>query len=67
MSELREKIKERIYGTTPDNEGKKALQASKKALEVPLLGENHMPLLQAKYPHRGFDLRLCRLLSKWWP
>ncbi|NIO72560.1 MAG: class I SAM-dependent methyltransferase [Anaerolineae bacterium] len=56
-----------LYGTTPDNEGKKALQTNKKALEVPLLEKNHMPLLQAKYPHRGFDLCLCRLLSKWWP
>ncbi len=40
-----------LYGTTPDNQRKKALQASRKALEVPLLSEEHMPLWQAKYPH----------------
>jgi SAM-dependent MidA family methyltransferase len=39
-----------LYGTTSDEEGKQMLRAKGKALAVPLLGEEHMPLLQGKYP-----------------
>jgi len=41
----------RLYGIVPDNEGKKVLQANEKALDIPLLQEDHMPLFQVKYPY----------------
>ncbi len=40
-----------LYGTTPDAEMKKALLARREDLKVPLLKKEHMPLLEAKYPH----------------
>jgi len=40
-----------LYGIVPDNEGKEVLQANKEALDIPLLQEDHMPLLQIKYPY----------------
>ena len=41
----------RLCGIVPDNEGKKVLQVNKKALDIPLLQEDHMPLFQVKYPY----------------
>ncbi len=40
-----------LYGIVPNNEAKQALQAKEKALDIPLLQENHMPLFQVKYPY----------------
>lgn len=40
-----------LYSLIPGNEGKKLLRARRSTLEVPLLSEEHTPLLQGKYPH----------------
>ena len=40
-----------LCGMTPDNKRKKTLQVNRQALNAPLLREEHIPLLQGKYPH----------------
>jgi SAM-dependent MidA family methyltransferase len=43
-----------FYGTTPDNVRKRELWARRKKLAVPLLREEHMPLLTGRHPGYGW-------------
>jgi SAM-dependent MidA family methyltransferase len=43
-----------FHGTTPDNVRKRELWAGRKVLAVPLLREEHMPLLTARHPGYGW-------------